>query len=401
MAGPDIRVSLLTGGDDPDYAIPLAESLGKQGIEVEFIGNDDMEAASALKSASIKYFNLRGDQNPQAPALVKIGRIVRYYKNLIFYAWRTDSHLFHILWLNKFEFIDRTLMNILYKLKGKKLVFTAHNVNSKKRDGSDSWVNRVTLRAMYSMLDHVFVHTESAKEELVLEYGVVPDRITVIPFGLNTYAPDTLVSKREARSRLDLDEKATVLLFFGQIAPYKGLDVLLDALSLGAAEDENLRLIIAGKAKRGFEAYWQALKSSLAGHPMRSRIVVNDNFIPDSDVPVLFRAADALILPYRAIYQSGPLSLAYRFGVPVVATRVGSFKGDVMPGITGFLCEPNHPHDLARAIHQYAQSELHVDAERARKRIRQIGADKYSWEGISRIIAEVYTRLDKGDAVAC
>jgi D-inositol-3-phosphate glycosyltransferase len=395
-----MRVSLLTGGDDPDYAIPLAESLGKQGIEVEFIGNDTMEAASGLKSASIKYFNLRGDQNPQAPLLLKIGRIVRYYKNLIFYVWRTDSRLFHILWLNKFECIDRTLMNILYKLKRKKLVFTAHNVNSKKRDGLDTWANRATLRAMYSMLDHIFVHTESAKEELVLEHGVVPDRITVIPFGLNTYAPDTLVSKREARSRLHLDEKATVLLFFGQIAPYKGLDVLLDALSLGAAEDENLRLIIAGKAKRGFEAYWRALKSSLAGHPMRARIVVNDNFIPDSDVPVLFRAADALILPYRAIYQSGPLSLAFRFGVPVVATRVGSFNGDVISGITGFLCEPDHPQDLARAIRQYSRSELHLDGDRARQRIRQIGSDKYSWEGISRIIAEVYTRLEKG-AVAC
>jgi len=401
MTLPDMRVSLFSGGDDPNYAVPLAESLARQGIEVEFIGNDEMQSASGLESASIKYFNLRGGQNPEASAPAKIARIARYYKNLIAYAWRTDSSLFHILWLNKFEHVDRTLLNLFYKLRRKKLVFTAHNVNSRKRDGTDTWANRATLRAMYSMLDHIFVHTESAKEELILEYGVVPDRITVIPFGLNTYAPETPVSKRAARSRLGCDDSATVLLFFGQIAPYKGLDVLLEAFGLAAREDQNLRLVIAGKAKRGFEAYWREVKSSLERHPMRSSIVVNDDFIPDSDVAVLFKAADALILPYRAIYQSGPLSLAFRFGVPVIATRVGSFNTDVIPGVTGFLCEPSDPRDLAHAICQYAQSGLHLEPERARQRIRHIASEKYSWEGISRIMAEVYTRLDKRGALAC
>lgn len=402
MAGSDMRVSLLTGGDDPNYAIPLADSLGRQGVEVEFIGNDDMETATSLKRRNIKYFNLRGSQDPQASLLWKIIRTLRYYRNLISYTSRTESRLFHILWLNKLELLDRTLMNVFYKLSRKKLVFTAHNVNTKKRDGAaDTWANRATLRVMYSMLDHIFVHTELSKEELVREYGVVPDKITVIPFGLNTYVPDTLLSKSEARALFGFDETDKVLLFFGQIAPYKGLDVLLEAFRALSSEDEKYRLIIAGRAKPGAEAYWRTLKSSLEGHEVRSRVLMKDSLIPDSNVSVLFRAADALILPYRAIYQSGPLSLAYRFGVPVVATRVGSFDRDVISHVTGLLCEPDDPRDLVRAIREFFKSELHLDSDPTEKRIIEIGSEKYSWEGVSRTIVEVYRRLDRGGTQAC
>ena len=67
--------------------------------------------------------------------------------------------IFHILWNNKFEFFDRTLLMLYYKLLGKKIVFTAHNVNIRKRDGNDSWLNRFSLKIQYQLVDHIFVHT--------------------------------------------------------------------------------------------------------------------------------------------------------------------------------------------------------------------------------------------------
>lgn len=392
-ARPDMKVSLLTGGDDPHYAIPLATSLADRGVQVEFIGNDDMETSSRLKRANIQYLNLRGSQDPRAALATKIARIGRYYKNLISYAARTESSVFHILWLNKFDTFDRTFLNILYKLNRKKLVFTAHNVNARKRDGTDTRANRASLRAMYALLDHIFVHTELCKEELIREYRVVPGKVSVIPYGLNTYVPDTPLSKSEARAVLGLEEMERVLLFFGQIAPYKGLDILLEALNVSSLQQPNYRLIVAGRAKRGSETYWQALRSCVEGE--RSRVLLKDTFIPDSDVPLLFKAADALILPYRAIYQSGPLSLAYRFGLPVIATRVGSFDRDVIPDVTGLLCEPENPNDLARAIRQYFESDLHLDGDRAQKRIREIALEKYSWEQVTRAIVDVYARLSR------
>lgn len=388
-----MRVSLLTGGDDPTYAIPLATSLADRGIEVEFIGNDDMQGSASLTRANIQYLNLRGNQDSQAPLHSKLARVLRYYWNLITYTSSTESRLFHILWLNRFELLDRTIVNVFYKLNRKKLVFTAHNVNARKRDGTDTWTNRMSLRAMYSMLDHIFVHTELSKEELVAEYRVVPDKITVIPFGLNTYVPDTPLSRAEARARLGLGEGEKVLLFFGQIAPYKGLDILLEAMKALSSQQYTFRLMIAGKVKSGSEPYWQTLQPWLENDQVRSRILVNDKFIPDDDVPILFRAADVLILPYRAIYQSGPLSLAYRFGVPVIATRVGSFDRDVIPDVTGLLCEPDSPHDLARAIRRFFESELHLNRDHTQKRIREIGVERYSWDRIARETVEVYARL--------
>lgn len=395
-----MRVSLLTGGDDPSYAIPLATSLADYGVRVEFIGNDAMERSASLKRPNIEFLNLRGAQDPEARLMSKVERINRYYKKLIAYAYRTESRLFHVLWWNKFELLDRTLMTMLYKLNGKKVVFTAHNVNTRKRDGRDSWINRTSLKATYSMLDHIFVHTDHAKDELVRDYGVVPGNVSIIPFGLNTYIPDALMSRSEARSRLGFGDSDKLLLFFGQIAPYKALDVLLEAMKIRSGRHE-CRLIIAGRVKQGNEVYWRSLRNGLDNESIGSRIIVKDSFIPDSDVPILFKAADALVLPYRAIYQSGPLSLAYRFGLPVIATRVGSFEREVVHGVTGVLCEPESPQSLARAIQEYFESDLYLDSDQTHKRIREIATERYSWEPIARATAGVYAKLAAGGASLC
>jgi glycosyltransferase involved in cell wall biosynthesis len=389
-----MRVSLLTGADDPNYAVPLAAALADQGIHVNFIGNDAMADAPGLRRANIRYLNLRGSQDPSAALHVKTGRVLRYYQLLLEHAVRTDASIFHILWLNKFDLLDRTVMNAFYKLNRKKLVFTAHNVNTRKRDGRDTWTNRASLRAMYAMFDHVFVHNELSRDELVEEYGVTAARVSVIPFGLNTYAPETPLSRSEARARLGLDESERTLLFFGQIAPYKGLDVLIEALDiLGATRQADCRLLVAGKPKIGADSYWRAVRERLDVEPTRSRVVLKDTFIPDSDVAILFKAADALVLPYRAIYQSGPLSLAHRFGIPVIATRVGSFESDVVPGVTGLLCTPDDPRDLAQAIARFFASDLYLDGEGTHKRIREIALERYSWDRIGRTTAGVYARL--------
>ena len=391
--GKSLQVSLLTGGDDPTYAIPLATALADQGVHVEFVGNDEMARSERLKRAAIDYVNLRGSQDPRAPIGAKIARILRYYARLLTYARRTDSRLFHILWFNKFELVDRTLLNSFYKLMGKKLVFTAHNVNTQKRDGQDTWLNRVTLRVLYALLDHIFVHTELSRVELVRDYRVSPHKITVIPFGLNTLVPDTTLSKVEARAVFGLGAEEKVILFFGQIAPYKGLDLLVEALESLASSQPDCRLIIAGRAKPGAEPYWRALQSRLASDRLRGRALVKDGFIPAEEVPILFMAADALALPYRAIYQSGPLSLAYRFGVPVIAASVGSFPHDVIPDVTGFLCEPENPGDLARTIRRYFDSALYFKSDQTRKRIQEIAHERYSWDQIARTIAGIYARL--------
>ena len=95
-----------------------------------------------------------------------------YYARLIRYAATAKPRIFHILWNNKFESFDRTLLMLYYKVLGKKIVLTVHNVNAGRRDSKDTRLNRLTLRIQYRLADHIFVHTEKMKRELIEEFGV-------------------------------------------------------------------------------------------------------------------------------------------------------------------------------------------------------------------------------------
>ncbi len=86
---------------------------------------------------------------------------------------------------------DRTLLMLYYRLLGKKVVLTLHNINASERDANDTTLNRSTLRFQYRLADHIFVHTEKMKLELMQEFRVLPARITVIPFGINNSVPNT------------------------------------------------------------------------------------------------------------------------------------------------------------------------------------------------------------------
>src|SRR5580704_214357 len=114
----------------------------------------------------VNFLNLRGDQRPNAGFVTKVFRILTYYSKLIAYAASARPKIFHILWNNKFETFDRTLLMLYYKFLRKRVVLTAHNVNKRRRDSRDSLLNRLTLRIQYQLADHIFVHTERMKAEL-------------------------------------------------------------------------------------------------------------------------------------------------------------------------------------------------------------------------------------------
>ena len=108
---------------------------------------------------------------------------------------------------------------LYYKLLGKRTVLTVHNVNTRERDACDSWFNRWTLRVQYRLVDHLFVHTARMKKELTDRYRVAPEKVSVIPFGINNAVPQTDLTPNEARQRLGIAEYEQKLLFFGNNAP--------------------------------------------------------------------------------------------------------------------------------------------------------------------------------------
>jgi D-inositol-3-phosphate glycosyltransferase len=389
---PVLRVALLTGGGDKPYALGLAAALTSTAISVDFIGSDELNVPEVIENPRVHFLNLRGDQRPEASRASKLLRIARYYTRLIRYAASARPPIFHILWNNKIEVFDRTLLMLYYKLLGKRLVLTAHNVNARKRDGNDSWLNRLTLRAQYKLLDHIFVHTEAMKTELSSEFCVPESKVSVIPFGINNTVPITALSTVEAKRRLGLNGNKKTMLFFGNIAPYKGLGYLVDALTEVSKEDPNYRLIIVGRPK-GRESYWREIEQTISRKGIDDRVIQRIEYVPDEETELYFKAADVLILPYTRVFQSGVLLLGYSFGLPAIAADVGSLKDEIIEGETGFVFKPQDSSDLAKTIRLYFESELFRNLENRRAEIKQYANGRYSWDKVASVTTEIYSNL--------
>lgn len=395
---PTIAVSLLTGGGDRPYAYGLATELMSKRVVLDIIGSDELDSPEFHGNAGVKFLNLRGDQSSNAGFLNKAKRIFLYYGRLIRYAAGAEPRIFHILWNNKFEAFDRTLLVLYYRLLGKRVVLTVHNVNGQKRDGKDTWFNRLTLRMEYRLADHIFVHTEKMKDELTNDFQIDENRITVVPFGINNDAPNTSLTPAAARKRLGIREGEKVILFFGNIVPYKGLEYLVAAFQKISALKPDYRLIIAGRATR-YQEYWGEVRGKIEEDVKRGAVLLRATFIPDEETEYYFKAADVLVLPYRRIDQSGVIFLGYGFGLPVLAADVGSLKDDIVEGKTGFLFKPEDPVDLAKTIEHYFESELFANLSTHRSDIREHVKQQHSWEFAGSATIRVYSGLQEDGSI--
>jgi glycosyltransferase involved in cell wall biosynthesis len=386
------RVAVLTGGQDRHYAYGLTTALIDQGLRLDVLGNDSVDGPEMHSAAGLKFLYIYGHK-PKRGFFAKIRNLVTTYLRLSGYALKSEAKVFHILWNYRIEAFDRTFLMLYFRLLGKKVALTAHNVNTARRDATDSVFNRLTLRMQYRLCHKIFVHTEKMKHELLEQLGVQNTKITVIPYGINNAVPNTQLTRPEARERLGIRENEKALLFFGAIKPYKGLEYLVAAFQSLADRDTTYRLIIAGERKKESEKYLSEIRQMIVRHPSRSRVLQQIKFIPDDEAELYFKAADVAVLPYTEIFQSGVLFLAYSFGLPAICTKVGSFADEIIEGETGFLCEPRDTQSLIAAITKYFESELYRQSPRRTEQIQSRAYANHSWEKVGQITRNVYTDL--------
>ncbi len=358
----EIEVALLTGGFDKPYAFGLALALASKGVWLDVIGSDDVDSPEMHTAPKLNFLNLWGSKH-DASLTRKISRVLIYYARLLRYATVAEAKIFHILWNNKFQFLDRTLLMLYYKLLGKK--------------------------------DHVFVHTEKMKRELLQDFGVQERTVSVIPFGINNSVPHTDLTPGEAKQRLGIRDSERTILFFGAIRPYKGLEHLVNAFQQLAATHSEYRLIIAGESRKGAEQYLDEIQRTINGHVSRRQVLQEIRYIPDEETELYFKAADVLALPYTHVFQSGVLFLGYSFGLPVVGADVGSIREEIIEGRTGFLYRSCDSADLAKAIEKYFESDLFKNLDSRRQEIREYANAKHSWDIVGEITREVYTQLSR------
>ena len=159
------------------------------------------------------------------------------------------------------------------------------------------------------------------------------------------------IDKHSACQKLGIREGKKNLLFFGLIREYKGLDLLIEAMR---ELDDSYQLIIAGEVYGSFEKYAELMAQS----PFKENIVVFEQYIPDDMVPLLFSAADVLVLPYRSATQSGVIAIAYQMELPMIATNVGALGTTVKDSQTGLAVSSATARDIADGIKRFFNSSL-------------------------------------------
>lgn len=186
------------------------------------------------------------------------------------------------------------------------------------------------------------------------------------------------ISKSEARNHLGIDEEANVLLFFGFIRKYKGLDILLNAMKILNAKNkiQNLRLLIAGEFYDDEKNYAELLNDP----SIKNNLILKTNFIADSEVKYYLCAADCVVQPYRSATQSGVTPLAYHFEVPMIVTNVGGLPSLVPDYEVGLIAEPNAQSIAEKITEYFSMGQAHFLPNLISEK------KKYSWKVMTEAI---------------
>lgn len=278
-----------------------------------------------------------------------VKRMVEYGPDVVVLPW------WQVYWAPSFSYIARGL-----RRAGLPVVFLCHNVTEHETAG---WKRALTRRVLSLGSGHV-VHTQLDAEHLT---ELLPDARPIV------HLMPAFGQFPDARGRLAREHEIE-LLFFGFVRPYKGLDVLVEALAQLPA-DLDYRLTVAGE-------FWHGSAETerrIAELGLSNRVEIVSRYLTDDEVAEHFSRADAAVLPYRSATGSAVLAVAHHYDLPVIVTRVGGLPDAVEDGVTGFVVAPESPAELARAIVRLRTTDL--DAMAAA--IRRFKAEKLTWRGLA------------------
>jgi len=369
---------IITGGFEANFSVGFVKGLAANGVDLCVISCN--ETASRLTTAGIPNLNLRGSLDSNRPFGIKLVNLARYYVRLICLLFRHRGATVHFAGIFRNELIlwDGLVLNLCFRLLAGRYLYTVHNVLPHSRAHSGFF--RSVYRRIYQVPDLLLVHTRRARQQLIEEFGVAESRIHLTSLGLNEEMPVTGMTSLEARNRLGFDEEKQIILFFGKIDEYKGLDFLLTAFDRLAFP--KTRLVIAGEYRN--PAYQAQIYLQLERMSRRKEVHIYERFVPNEEVEVFFKACDVLCLPYRHIYQSGLIFLGPRFGVPMVTTDVGSLREFVGDDL-GLVSRTNDAAGIADALGAFLAAP-----DRFSRAVILNHAQKYRWTNVCRELVPLY-----------
>jgi glycosyltransferase involved in cell wall biosynthesis len=353
----------------PPYDHALCSALGAHGAAVELYTSHFAHGRVATADGyERREFFYRAAAHVSAPLPRRAVKLAEHAPDMLRYRRAAlAADIVHFQWL-AVQHVDGHLLP-----RGRPLVLTAHDVLPREAGPGQ----RGAQRRLYDRFDAVVVHSEHGARRLTGELGVDPAHVHVIPHGAFEHLAAAAAGGPDADAELPFETDAPVVLCFGLMRPYKGIDLLLDAWrDLDGAE-----LWIAGMPRMDISALQ-------AGAPAGVRFV--PRFIGEEQLPAYFRRAEVVVLPYREIDQSGVLFTALAFGKPLLLSDVGGF-----PEIAAAGAARTFPAGDVVALRDALRELLSDRAARARmsERSLELAAGRYSWSEVGRATLELYRRL--------
>ncbi len=300
----------ITVVDPPAYTPPydhsLCSALGARGHDVSLLTSRFRHGPVPTPAGYVRTesFYRLADGHPAAKAAQHPLDMLRAARRL----HDAPPGVVHFQWL-PLPWLDGRLAA---RFPGPRLL-TAHDLLP--REGSRG--RRAAARRLFDAVDAVVVHSDAGRRRLVEELAVPKERVRVVPHGAFDYLTRLGSEAPIDPAAGDLDGRKVVL-FFGLLRPYKGVDLLVEAF---AAAPGDALLLVAGRAMMPVEP----LRRRAAELGIADRVRILPRFVSEPEIPALFRRADLIALPYREIEQSGVLFTALAFGRPLLLSAVGGF----------------------------------------------------------------------------
>jgi glycosyltransferase involved in cell wall biosynthesis len=311
-------------------------------------------------------------------------RVVRVVDSIGPHTWRRavglgrafGTKLLVVAWWHPFFAPCVASMARGAKKSGARVIYVCHNVLPHERRAMDAPLVRWGLAAA----DGLLVQSRPDLEAVEKLFPDKPRELT--PHPAYTFFERGAMDRDRARQALGVD--GPVVLFFGLVRPYKGLDVLLRAVAR-ARQQVPISLLVAGEFYEAKPPY-EALVSELG---LGTAVRLLDRYIPNEEVEIYFRAADLVVLPYTSATQSGIAQIALSFERPVIVTTVGGLPEAVRPGETGYVVPPRDPEALARALVDFFATGAGV---RMGPSLRG-EAERFSWDAMGESVHALAARL--------
>ncbi len=357
----------------PPYDRSLAAALARQGANVELLTSrflyGPVPPADGYRAEDL-FYRRSARRGLEAPAR-RAFKLAEHVPDMLRFRNRTHGDVVHYQWLTVPSLDLRLLPPARPRL------ITAHYV----LPPHPSRRQLTGARRLFAQMDAVIAHSEHGAARLRDAVGLDPARVHTIPHGAFDYLTRLPEEKPLPEELSGAD--GPVILFFGLLRPYKGIDTLLEAFR----RIEGAELWIVGNPRMSVEP----LRELAAAAPGRVRFVTR--FVEDAEIPAIFRRADVVVLPYRDAEHSGVLYTGLAFGKPIVLSEVGGFPEVAARGAAR-LVPPADPVALAATLTELIED----DAARAElsAAARAAAAGPYSWDAVARQTLDLYEQLRGG-----